>query len=72
LAVGDADRDAIDVEPAESPVKARRASHVVDDALNILLAREYLDLGNKHPPTLQRGHAREMVASLLSAGKLRS
>ena len=39
--VGDADKDAIDVEPAESPVEVRRTSHVVDDDPNILLAREY-------------------------------
>jgi hypothetical protein len=49
----DADEDAIDGEPTGSPVKVRRASHVVDDDPTILLAHECLD--NRHPPALQRG-----------------
>ncbi len=36
----DADEDAIDVEPTESPVKVRRASQVVDADPKILLPRE--------------------------------
>jgi hypothetical protein len=39
--VCDADEDAIDGDPTESPVKVRRASHVVDDDPSILLAHEH-------------------------------
>ncbi len=51
--VCDADEDAINGDPTESPVAVRRASEVVDDDPKILLAHEYLD--NSHTPTLQRG-----------------
>jgi hypothetical protein len=59
--VCDADEDAINGDPKESPVAVRRASEVVDDDPKILLAHEHLD--NSHTPTLHApaGNARDMA-----------